>query len=94
MYCNKCNKTVGYLCYTGYIKFKFDFECNCGNNGVFELQYNTNNESSVSEKELKTQKNRLCCPTDNSPLFTIVNKNVKMVKYSVTCKKCANTYKN
>lgn len=92
MYCNKCNKTVGYLCYTTYQDFKFDFECKCGNCGSFRLKYNTENDFSKSKEQLKTLKNRLCCPNDNSPLFTIVEKNIEKVEYSVICKKCKTEY--
>lgn len=94
MYCSKCNKTVGYLCYTTYHDFQFDFVCKCGNTGSFKLKYKTESGSTESKEELKVIKNRLCCPQDNSPLFTIVEKNVKSVKYSVVCKKCMNRYGN
>lgn len=88
MYCDKCNKTVGYICYTTFQYFKFEFECNCGNKGFFKLSYKTDREIQESDEELKLIKNRFCCPNDNSPLFTIVNKNIKQVKYSITCKEC------
>ncbi len=94
MYCDKCNKTVGYLCYSTYQDFQFDFVCKCGNQGSFKLKYQTESGLSKSSENLKTIKNRLCCPKDDSPLFTIVDKNVKNVKYSVTCKKCSTTYEN
>jgi len=94
MYCDKCNKTVGYLCYSTYQDFQFDFICKCGNKGLFRLKHKTGNGLTKSNKELKTIKNRLCCPNDDSPLFTIVDKNIEQVKYKVTCKKCSTTYEN
>ena len=94
MYCNKCNKTVGYLCYTTYQSFQFDFDCKCGNKGSFKLGYKTDSVSKKSIKDLKTNKNRLCCPNDESPLFTIVEKNIEKVNYSVTCKNCITEYSN
>jgi hypothetical protein len=94
MYCEKCNKTVGYICYTTFQDFKFDFECKCGNKGSFRLSYETDNAIKKSDKELKITKNRLCCPNDNSPLFTIVEKNIKQVKYSITCNECLNEFTN
>lgn len=92
MYCDKCNKTVGYLCYTTYQSFRFNFDCNCGNKGSFKLSYKTDITPKESTKELALVKNRLCCPVDESPLFTIVEKNIKGVRYSVVCKKCGTRY--
>jgi len=94
MYCDKCDKTVGYLCYSTYQDFQFDFDCKCGNKGSFRLKYQTENGLTKSNEELKTIKNRLCCLKDDSPLFTIVDKNIEQVKYKVTCKKCSTTYEN
>jgi hypothetical protein len=94
MYCDKCHKTVGYLCYSTYQDFQFDFVCKCGNKGSFILRYQTENELTKTNDELKMIKNRLCCINDDSPLFTIVDKNIEKVKYKVTCKKCSTTYEN
>ncbi len=94
MYCDKCNKTVGYLCYTTFQDFKFDFKCHCGNKGSFNLSYATDKVSGNSNKALTPIKNRLCCPNDLSPLFTIVEKNIKHVNYTITCKKCLTQFTN
>ncbi len=94
MYCNKCNKTVGYLCYSTYQDFQFDFECKCGNKVSFRLFHKTENKSTKSKNNLKLIKNRLCCPVDDSPLFTIVDKNIDKVQYSITCKNCLTHYDN
>jgi hypothetical protein len=92
MYCDRCGKTVGYLCYTTYQDFQFDFVCKCGTHGSFRLKYPSDKGVTESDKKLITVKNRLCCPIDNSPLFTIVDKNVDVANYSVICKKCMNRY--
>lgn len=94
MYCEKCNKTVGYLCYTTYQDFQFDFVCKCGNIGSFRLFYKIEEKPVQSNEKLKLNKNRLCCPNDNSPLFSIVEKNIEKVKYSITCKKCLSKFTN
>lgn len=94
MYCDKCNKTVGYLCYTTYESFQFEFDCKCGNKGAFRLSYKNDLVTKKTTENLKTNKNRLCCPNDDSPLFTIVEKNIEKVNYSVTCKKCLTEYTN
>jgi hypothetical protein len=94
MYCDKCNKTVGYLCYSTYQDFRFDFVCKCGNKGSFRFLYKTEEKSVQSNEKLKLNKNRLCCPNDNSPLVTIVDKNIDKVKLSITCKKCLTHYDN
>jgi len=92
MYCNKCDKTVGYLCYSTYQDFQFDFVCKCGNQGSFRLKYKTENGLTKSNEELKTIKNRLCCPSDISPIFTIVDKNIEKAEYQVACKQCMTQY--
>src|SRR5690606_8253945 len=94
MDCYKCGKTVGYLCYSTYQDFQFEFVCKCGNKGAFRLRYQTENELTKANDELKMIKNRLCCLKDDSPLCTIVDKNIEQVNYKVTCKKCSTTYEN
>ncbi len=88
MYCEKCNKTVGYLCYSTYQDFYFEFDCKCGNKGSFRLQYPSEENVRKSTVDLKEVKNRLCCPNDDSPLFTVVEKNIETFKYQITCKVC------
>ncbi len=92
MYCGECNKTVGYLVYTTYQNFKYNFTCKCGNKGFFNLKYETDLPIESSSAKLKVIKNRLCCPNDDSPLFSIVQSNIQRVEYSVVCKKCSTHY--
>ncbi len=92
LYCSECDKTVGYLCYSTYQSFVFQFDCKCGNTGSFALRYSTDEEI-ISPKDshtgnLKTRKNRLCCPNDDAPLFSIVLKNIANYSYWVICNKC------
>ncbi len=82
------------MCYSTYQDFQFDFVCKCGNEGSFRLRYETDERSNKSNESLKLVKNRLCCPNDNSPLFTIVDKNVDSAKYLVICKECQTEYSN
>lgn len=42
--------------------------------------------------KLITIKNRLCCPSDKSPLFTILDKNLESYQYKVRCKACGTRY--
>ncbi len=93
LYCDECNKTVGYLCYSTYQSFYFEFSCKCGNSGSFDLKYDTDKKSTFSLKSLKSKKNRLCCPNDDSPLFTIVEKHIENYSYSVMCNKCHSEFK-
>lgn len=62
LYCGKCNSTVGYLCYSTYHNFRFEFNCKCGNNGSFVLKYDTKAAFIKSKKRLNIKKNRLRCP--------------------------------
>ncbi len=88
LYCDQCNKTVGYLCYSTYQSFRFNFSCKCGNSGLFDLEYPTRKKRNDSEESLKTRKNRLVCPNDESPLFSIVEKHLERYSYSVICNRC------
>lgn len=91
MYCSNCNKTVGYLCYTTYSYFKFEFKCNCGNKGSFQLG-ETLTSDLISNDYLTLKKNRLCCYVEGAPLFSIVEKNIENYNYDVVCNKCHKRY--
>lgn len=94
MYCGKCDNTVGYLCYTTYKYFSFKFECKCGNEGYFELYRDDAADYNINNKSLIKIKNRLCCPEDSSPLFSIVKKHLDGYEYMVVCKDCNTKYEN
>ena len=92
MYCNSCNSTVGYLCYSTYDFFKFSFTCNCGEHGSFELGEDKNADKPIDPEVLVIKKGRLCCPHDQAPLFSIVEKNLEDYDYKVSCKECTNSF--
>ena len=46
-----------------------------------------------SKDELVILKNRLCCPKDNEPLITILDKKVASYEMQITCKSCESIYK-
>ncbi len=92
MYCGSCDNTVGYLCYTTYDYFKFNFSCNCGKSGEFELGEKDGKEKQ-SNKPLIKIKNRLCCPNDLSPLFSTVDGHLSDYNFEIVCKSCKSTYK-
>ena len=87
IYCTKCNKTVAYLCYITYDLFDFEYTCNCGNHGKVFIEFEHDNPTQ-SNQSLTTIKNRLCCPNDQSPLLTIVDKNIKDWQYRIICNTC------
>lgn len=91
IYCTGCNKTVGYLCYTTYQYFKLSFSCKCGERGSIEMGEDAS-RSETSDDKLILKKGRLCCPEDLSPLFSVVEKNLEKVEYSVVCKKCLSQF--
>ncbi len=41
---------------------------------------------------MTVKKGRLCCPHDQSPLFSVVKKNLKEYNYSVRCKNVELTF--
>lgn len=93
IYCDCCNKTVGYLCYVTYGFFKIDFVCKCGSKGSVELRIDSDIGIETNDISLYQRKGRYCCPMDDLPLFSIVDKNLEGYSIEVMCKKCKNNYK-
>ena len=93
IYCTECNKTVAYLCYVTYYLFDFEYTCNCGNHGKVHIEFEHNNPAR-SNQPLTIIKNRLCCPNDQSPLFTIIDKNIKDYRFKIICNTCDTEFKN
>lgn len=87
VYCTKCEKTVAYLCYVTYDNITLDFECNCGSKGSVKITFDDTGTLKNIDSLVKI-KNRLCCPNDESPLLTIVEKNIKSCSGSIACVKC------
>lgn len=92
VYCTQCNNTVAYLCYVTYDLFDFSFTCNCGSKGHVHLEFEPTQQKKKSNLELIEIKNRLCCPNDQSPLITIVEKNVTDYHYEIDCNTCGTIY--
>ena len=88
MYCDKCNENIGYLCYSTYDKLELKYTCNCGSQGSAIIDFEDSKEGKDSKDELITIKNRLCCPKDNEPLITILDKKVANYEMKITCKSC------
>lgn len=93
LYCEGCNKTIGYLCYVTYDFFKLEYQCKCGNHGSADISFE-NDTSHNAEQPLVMIKNRLCCPADESPLVTILTKNLHAYKYEIICLACNTKYKD
>lgn len=87
VYCTNCEKTVAYLCYVTYNNIDFSFTCICGSKGNVKIDFNSDKKDK-DKKELILLKNRLCCPNDNSPLLTIVNKNIQNCNGTISCVEC------
>ena len=92
IYCDKCDNTVAYLCYITYDKFDFEYQCACQNVGRVHIEFENGGNAKKSGEPLVEVKNRLCCRNDNSPLVTVVAKNLKGYKFSVLCNKCNTRY--
>ncbi len=93
MYCEKCNENIGYLCYSTYDRLELKYKCNCGNQGSAILDFEDSKEGQEGNDELIIIKNRFCCPKDNEPLITILDKKVASYELKITCKSCNRTYK-
>lgn len=92
IYCNSCNQTIGYLCYITYCCFTMEYICKCGNNGSMKIKMEDKMEPIPSTKALTRIKNRLCCPEDQSPLITILNKKLNYFSYKIVCNNCNHEY--
>lgn len=92
IYCQGCNQTVGYLCYITYDHFHFDYECRCGSSGSAVLSFAPQPPQAQEQTPLIQIKNRQCCPTEQSPLFSIVEKRLSRYHYDVTCSACGKKY--
>ena len=92
MYCANCNKNIGYLCYVTYDTLDLQYKCCCGSKGSISIEFEDSSECRVSNKELISIKNRFCCPEEESPLITILTKQVKEYELKITCKACQHQY--
>ena len=92
VYCTSCNTNIGYLCYVTYDRLKFNYECNCGSKGSAFIDFEDTQDGAICEKELILKKNRLCCPNDEEPLITILDKKLKSYDMEITCKSCNSIY--
>lgn len=73
IYCSACERTVAYLCYTGYNEFDFEYKCQCGSKGSVHLHVNKQKESIVSHEPLAIHNKRYCCVVDDTKLFSLVD---------------------
>lgn len=88
IYCTQCDQNIGYLCYVTYDQFTLEYECICGSKGTINLEFDNQTDHQVSKSNFVVIKNRFCCPNDESPLFTIISKNVLNYKSLVVCHNC------
>lgn len=93
IYCENCHKTIGYLCYVTYDRFELAYQCKCGGSGRIQIAFTEEIPDVNRESALVSIKNRLCCPTDESPLFSLNKKRLHSYKYAVLCKACKTVFK-
>ncbi len=92
MYCDVCNENIGYLCYSTYDRIDLNYQCNCGSNGNVVIDFVDSKVGSNTNDEMVIIKNRLCCPINNDPLITILDKKVSKYNLKITCKSCGKIY--
>jgi hypothetical protein len=92
-YCNSCNNNIGYLCYVTYDSFELEYTCKCGSRGSMYINFAERDDATESPEKLITIKNRLCCPNDKSPIFTLMTRKLDYYKYEVQCAECNMRYK-
>lgn len=93
IYCDSCGENIGYLCYVTYNRIHLVYQCQCGSRGSLSLAFEEDSTPLMSDQSLLLKKNRLCCPKDNSPLFTLLNKKLVSYNCEVACAACGTTYK-
>lgn len=93
MYCDQCNENIGYLCYSTYDHLELHYQCNCGSKGSAKITFDDSKAGSECDDEMITIKNRFCCPKDQEPLITILDKKVMSYEMKITCKDCGSIYK-
>ena len=94
MYCDKCNENIGYLCYSTYDRLKLNYKCNCGSIGSILLDFEDSKIGQNCSNQLVIIKNRFCCPKDNEPLITILDKKIASYEMEITCKSCGSIYQH
>lgn len=92
-YCDKCQENIGYLCYATYDEINFEYQCQCGNHGKININFEDSQTGHPYEKPLTIIKNRLCCSDDESPLITILEKKLLNYQLEITCKVCHKAYR-
>lgn len=93
IYCESCGENIGYLCYTTYDNFIFNYQCQCGSCGHIHIAFGDINSKKISNDKLIKIKNRLCCIHDQSPLLTILKEKLISYQYEIDCLKCQSKYK-
>ena len=93
IYCAGCGKTISYLCYVTYDRFNLVYRCKCGNAGRAHLAFIDEKPSISTDWKMIINKNRLCCPTDSSPLVTILGRNLSSYECDIVCKACNTKYR-
>ncbi len=92
MYCDKCNENIGYLCYSTYDRIVLKYKCNCGSEGSVFLDFIDSKTGQEDSTPMNIIKTRFCCPKDNEPLITILDKKVASYEMKITCKSCESIY--
>jgi len=92
IYCVHCGENIGYLCYVTYDNFNFEYQCQCGQHGSIHIAFDNVERGEQSNNKLVGIKNRLCCPNDQSPLLTILEKKLVSYKYAIDCVSCKTKY--
>lgn len=93
MYCTECGENIGYLCYATYDRLELKYKCNCGSIGSACIDFEDSEPGTECDNDLITIKNRFCCPDDNEPLITLLDKKLAGYDLKITCKSCSRIYK-
>lgn len=93
MYCDHCGENIGYLCHVTYDNLKFEYVCHCGGKGSVCIAFHDVDVPCLAAGRLLERKNRLCCPKDESPLLTILEKKLTSYHCEIDCVSCQTRYR-
>ncbi len=93
MYCDTCDENIGYLCYSTYDHLNFTYQCNCGSQGSVCIDFEDSQLGIECDDAFAVIKNRLCCPKDQEPLMTVLDKKLMCYDLRIACKYCGSVYK-
>lgn len=88
-YCGGCAAALGYVYSATHRQLQLAFTCACGCFGTVELPHGSEQTIQASAAFLQKKNNQLCCPHDETPFFSLLEKKLVGYSYSAVCATCS-----